>query len=286
MIDLLSIVLRALGFLAIFQAVGLALFLVLFERQLDVRMRQALRRSGVAAALFALLAVGGHFVLEPARMGGALSAILDSGLRQIVIDSPLASAFGWRIAGLALLVAGLAWVSPLARAVALLGAASTLVSFIQTGHTASFTPRPLLAGLLLVHLGVVAFWFGSLLPLRRIALQEPQAGAGPLVASFSKVALVLVPALGVAGLALAVLLLGGIKGLTSPYGRLILLKIALFAVLMALAALNRWRFGPALARGEAGVRRAFGRTVLAEYFLIAAVLAVTAAMTTLYSPGS
>jgi putative copper export protein len=54
-----------------------------------------------------------------------------------------------------------------------------------------------------------------------------------------------------------------------------------FAVLMGLAALNKWRYGPACAAGEA---RAFRRTVIVEYVLVCLVLAVTATMTTFYSP--
>ena len=55
---------------------------------------------------------------------------------------------------------------------------------------------------------------------------------------------------------------------------------------MLLAALNRWRYGPALASGDAVTFRAFKRTLLAEFILISGVLAVTAALTTLYSPNS
>jgi putative copper resistance protein D len=284
MIDTLSILLRALGFVAIFQAAGMAIFLFVFERWIGAAVARSLRRLGVAAGLVALAAVAGHFSLEPARMGGALSAIADPGLRQIVLDSPLAAAFACRIGGIVLLIAGLAWWSSPARALALLGALGALTAFTLTGHTASFSPRLLLAALLLVHIGIAAFWFGSLLPLRRIALQESPANAGRVIEAFSKVALILVPLLAAAGTALAVLFLGSWGNLASAYGRLILVKIALFGLLMVLAAMNRWRYGPRLARGARGAGRAFARTVLTEYILIAGVLATTAALTTLYSP--
>jgi putative copper export protein len=71
-----------------------------------------------------------------------------------------------------------------------------------------------------------------------------------------------------------------------PYGQLLLTKVALFAVLMGLAALNKWVFGAAIGAGDARVGRAFRRTVVCEYILICAVLAVTATMTTFYSPES
>jgi len=71
---------------------------------------------------------------------------------------------------------------------------------------------------------------------------------------------------------------------TRTYGQLLLAKITLFAVLMGLAAGNRWRFGPGIAVGKAAAAQQFRRTVATEYLLICGVLAVTAVMTTFYSP--
>jgi hypothetical protein len=59
-----------------------------------------------------------------------------------------------------------------------------------------------------------------------------------------------------------------------------------FAILMLLAALNRWRYGPALATGEERIVTIFRRVVMAEFVLIAVVLAVTAALTALFSTGA
>ena len=81
------------------------------------------------------------------------------------------------------------------------------------------------------------------------------------------------------------LLLPGSEALSTPYGRLLCAKLVLFALLMLLAALNRQRFTPAMARGAGGAALAFRRSVLLEWYLIVAALAVTAAMTGLYSPG-
>jgi putative copper resistance protein D len=69
-----------------------------------------------------------------------------------------------------------------------------------------------------------------------------------------------------------------------PYGESLLAKIAGFMVLMGLAAANKWRLGPALTRGavQSGLR--FRRSLVAEYVLIVAVLAVTAVMTSWFSP--
>jgi len=53
---------------------------------------------------------------------------------------------------------------------------------------------------------------------------------------------------------------------------------------MALASLNKWRLGPALATGNARAGSAFRQSLIAEYVLICAILSATAALTTFYSP--
>jgi putative copper export protein len=87
-----------------------------------------------------------------------------------------------------------------------------------------------------------------------------------------------------AGAGIAALLLPRFVALWEPYGRLLGVKLALFAVLMVLATLNKRRFAPALARGEPGALPRFRRTVALEYVLICATLAASAALTGLYSP--
>jgi putative copper export protein len=90
-----------------------------------------------------------------------------------------------------------------------------------------------------------------------------------------------VPLILLAGIGLTAVLVPSLSTFRQPYGQLLLVKVGLFAVLMAMASLNKWRFGPACAQGDTA---AFKRTVLIEYVLICLVLAVTATMTTFYSP--
>ena len=138
--------------------------------------------------------------------------------------------------------------------------------------------------LLLAHLLIVAFWFGSLGPLYLVTLREPRERAARVVALFSAAAFWLVPLILVAGVAIAVLLLPSAAALRQPYGLLVIAKGSLFAVLLGLAAVNKWRFGPALGNGELSAGRVFRRMVIAEYMLIVVVLSVTAVMTTFFSP--
>jgi copper resistance protein D len=78
--------------------------------------------------------------------------------------------------------------------------------------------------------------------------------------------------------------------LRQPYGLILIAKASVFALLLVLAALNRWRFTPALLPGltptltPAAACGALRRSIVTEYLLIAGVLAMTAALTSLYSP--
>ena len=136
----------------------------------------------------------------------------------------------------------------------------------------------------MLHLLIVAFWFGALWPLYFVSLREAPARASAIVQRFTGVATWLVPVIFVAGTAMAILLLPGFSVLTEPYGELLMAKVVGFALLLGLAAANKWRLGPALHAGTAGGGRWFRRSVATEYVLIAAVLAITAVMTSFYSP--
>jgi len=286
MIDGVSVILRGLGFIAIFQAAGMAIFLALFQRMLTPATTLGLRRIGVGATIVGLVLVAAHFALEPARLGGELAAITDSGLRDIILQSSLADAFAWRACGLLLLIVGLALPARAGLLLSVVGALFALIAFTRTGHATTHSPGLLLAVLLFIHVAAVAFWFGSLLPLRRVAAAELPAAAARIVEAFSHLALRLVPLLVVAGIALGILLLRDWSNLATPYGRLLVLKGALFSILMMLAALNRRRYGPALASGKSGAVRLFNAVVMAEFALIAVILAVTAALTMFYSPSA
>jgi len=168
-----------------------------------------------------------------------------------------------------------------ANAIALLGALMVITSFTLMGHTTTNTHRAAAAALVTLHLLVVAFWLGALWPLYLAAKKEQPATAGHLIERFSVTATWAVPLILLAGIGLSALLLPGLATFKQPYGQLLLAKLTGFAVLMAMAALNKWHFGPACAEGNTA---AFERTVVVEYVLICLVLTATAIMTTFFSP--
>ncbi|HEY7964953.1 MAG TPA: CopD family protein [Steroidobacteraceae bacterium] len=283
MIDGLWLALRAAGLILTLQAAGAELFLAGFRTRLE-RCAVPLQRHARRIAAAALLVCVAQCAAEVAHMAGEWAGLTDPALLRLLTVSSAGVALLMRVAGTALLLATVGRSRAPARGLAVTGSVALALSFVVTGHTSVSPARASLAVLLLVHVAVAAFWFGSLWPLRRIAALEPPAQAAQAVAAFSRVGVWLVPLIPLAGLGMALLLLPDLQALGTPYGRLLCLKVALFALLMLLAGLNRLRLAPDMARGVAAAFSTFRRSVLLEWLLIALTLAVTAALTGLYSP--
>lgn len=282
--DLVAVAARAFGFAAVLQAAGAAIFLSVFGAKLTTA-ETSIRRLVATAAILGLLLTGLIYLLEPARMSGDFSSAFDTRLHSLLAETNAAKAVAFRIFALMLLFWGAISSRPAGRTRMIFGAAFSVISFGLIGHISSSEPGWFLFILLASHLIIAAFWFGALIPLLTTLATESRTTAAAVVDSFSKIAFWLVPALFVAGAVMAFFLIGSWNELvTTSYGRLLLTKASLFALLMGLAGLNKFRFGPALSRGEdrglAGLRSA----IRIEFWLILAVLTATAFLTTLFSP--
>lgn len=280
-VDIVSAAVRALSFVAAFQAAGLAIFCALFGR---LSSHAAIAPLGRACAWVAIALVALHHLLEAGRMTGDMSGMFDEALQYLSLSSSIGAANGLRIVGLAWVAVSLGSKRAGARTFSLAGAVLFCAAFAVTGHTTMLAHHWISALLIWLHVVVVAFWFGALLPLWSITRRESPSQAGAAVAEFSKIAIWTVPLIAVAGVIMAVRLLPSLDVLTEPYGQLLLAKSFGFAALMGLAALNKWRLGPALGGGDPAVLTAFRRSVFAEFLLICVVLSVTAVMTALFSP--
>src|SRR6266404_4767934 len=98
--DVLSVLLRAAGLVLLFQAAGAALFAAAFGRSLTSSLpstRPTIRSAKAAAPE----------ELEPARMAGELTGMLDMSLQRMVLSSSGAAAFALRIVGLVLIAFGM-----------------------------------------------------------------------------------------------------------------------------------------------------------------------------------
>lgn len=281
-VDAISALVRALSFIAMLQAAGIAIFIAVFGRHLE-RSAQGIARLGVGSAIAGAVLVVVHYLLEAGRMAGALSGVLDTSLQSIVLDSPLSTVAGLRLLGLLAIASTLRSEAGFARLASLVGTLCVVVSFAFMGHTADEARGRWLGVALVLHLLAVAFWFGGLAPLYRVSKLEAGRCTERVVTQFSLLATWIVPALFVCGLLLSVAILGRFSALAEPYGRLLLAKVAGFSLLMGLAALNKWRYGPRL-ESSTDANAAFRRSVAAEYLLVCGVLIATAVMTTFFSP--
>jgi putative copper resistance protein D len=146
---------------------------------------------------------------------------------------------------------------PPARWLALASALGLAAAIAWTGHAGS-TPGE--TGLLhltadTLHLIAAAAWTGSLVPfaLLLVAVRHYPCEASARLARdatqrFSRLGIAAVATVLGSGIVNAWILVGSIDGLiATQYGRLLILKIALFAVMLAFAAVNRFWLTPRLA---------------------------------------
>jgi putative copper resistance protein D len=285
MIEWLSVLLRALGFIAMFQAAGAAVFLTLFGSRVPVAAAPIVRLARIVTVL-AIALVLAHYSLEAARLGGDFSAVFDGQLQQLAWKTAPGTAVCLRVSGLLLVMAGLARTGGrfASGALSIVGALVLVAAFTRIGHTVDHPHRFVLASLLAVHLVSVTFWFGALWPLRQVVTLETSATAAAVLERFSRIAIWMVPGLLLAGASLVLLLVPGFAVFAQPYGQLLLFKMAGFSVLLGFGALNKLRLTPALRQNVPSASGRLQRSLAIEYLIIGGVLTITAVMTGIYSP--
>jgi copper transport protein len=152
------------------------------------------------------------------------------------------------------------------------GALAAVTSFPLTGHAAAAGPAWQLA--LAAHAGAAAFWAGSLAALHFMLGKE---AAVPALRRFSRLGVLAVVVLVAAGVASATIHLRALGDVTgSPYGRLVIGKAVLLALLLVLAVLNRYRFLPLLEAGEGRASARLRWSIAGELALVACVGVMTA----------
>ena len=275
-----AIIAKAVGYGAALLAMGGPLFVLVF-RSSSNDVRQLARKVAVIAALIGLAVLALRFGIRAARISGmGLSGAVDPMMLGFVWDSPLGAAAIWRGAGellvVALLIRGIVGLSA-----GLIGALLIAVSYTFVGHSLG-DPRWLLASLLTLHLLAAAFWIGALLPLRH-AVGQPEGAR--LLHRFGNVASLTVALLVVVGLIFAWLMTGSFSNLLSTaYGWTLLAKLGVVSGLMALAALNKWRFVPALASGTPTAVPHLRRSIQIEAIAVLLILMATATLTSITTP--
>lgn len=280
---LATVAVKALAYLASLGAAGSALVLA-WPSAFDDDIRRMVRRLGLAGALVAGVASAALIPLAAVYLaGGVWTGATHPTLVGMVAAGPAGESLVVRVAGL--VVVGALFVSRrVPRSVAVAGATIVCASFAFRGHVLA-EPRVMLGALLTAHLLGLAFWIGALAPLHRVAARADPTRAGRAAAEFGRRALRVVPALAVAGAGMLVLLAGNpLDALASEYGRFLAVKLALFVLLLGLAAFNKLRLTPALLAGDAGAGSLLRRSIRLEFAAVSAILATTAILTTIASP--
>lgn len=101
---------------------------------------------------------------------------------------------------------------------------------------------------LAVHVLAAGAWLGSLAPLALTLATLRPSEAIIAVARFSPLGVTCVLALAVTAAINLETLVGGAPGLGTPYGSWVIIKLALFAVMISCSAVNRFLFTPALGK--------------------------------------
>ncbi|RIA56003.1 copper resistance D family protein [Dichotomicrobium thermohalophilum] len=204
--------------------------------------------------------------------GGDLALALSPSMRWIGMETPLGQAAVVRVAAVVvMLVAGLRW-----RALGLAATGAMIGAYLIEGHTASSDPRALLAPLLFVHLLAVHWWIGGLPGLFAASGSAPARDLARAVRRFGNFAAWAVGALVIAGGILLGLLTGWRLDLASGYQQSFLLKLAAVALILATAALNRWRLTPALESNSETGREALRTSLIVEMVVSVLILLATA----------
>jgi len=276
--------LQALTYLSALLAAGLVVFTVAVRPALHraVRPRRLAATAGCVASAAALLLVPVTGAIN--RAGGVADLVRGSSWSgPHVADQWLA----W-----ALLTVGLAagLLAPGgSRGRDRLGAVVVLLapaSFAFVGHSRATAPLALVVASDVTHAVAGAVWLGGLVGLA-LLLAAPGSPRDRAVAvsRFSGLAATTLTALGGTGALLAWRMLGSWSGLISTaYGRLLLVKLALVLTAAAIAGWNRWVLLPHVVergRRNAVASRLLARTLRAEALVVAAAVVVTGSLVNL-----
>lgn len=257
---------------------------------LDARLRRVLVVAAILALLSGLLTV--QFITS--RMAGSASAALDwTTIATVLFDTSFGRVWRWRLLIAAALVpiCAVRWVQPSYR-VAL--SALLLASLGWVGHAADEQGAVRIGHEInqSVHLLAGGIWLGGLVPLLWVVATAHRwrnqgwfALLRDALPQFSHMGYVAVVLVGLTGVVNSILLVGSIDGLTGTiYGRVLLLKITLFLLLVAVAIVNRLVLVPRIGREEGKASTATTTllwTVGIEQMLGLAIITVVSVLGTL-----
>lgn len=277
MLELLAAATKLLLYAGAFAGAGVALAAASLGARLGHARSHARGIARIAAGIAMLSSAAGLLVLM-FRLGGDFSGPTLSA----ILESPTGLATALQLGG-GLGLFAFAGSTTLGGAVPALAGLGLLASFAVNGHAAAFSFAA--SGAAWFHVGAAAWWLGAILLLLP-ASKAIEAGAfAGLVRTFSRQALAVVGLLVIAGAALILTLVNFSRpDWFTPYAQILALKVLIASSVLALAAFNKLRLTPGLARKDGRSLAALVRSMQAEILLLGGVLAATAILTTYTSP--
>ena len=170
------------------------------------------------------------------------------------------------------------WIFP--NLVTTLAASGLLLwSFLVSGHAIKLG---LLAQVLLFfHLLGIAFWLGSLFPLKHMCEGDDSDELYEVASNFGKIAVLYLSVLFLAGITFVYLLIGDLSLLVeTSYGNLLLLKILFVSVLASIGAYNKYVCVPKIKTDPTNGALYLKKSIRIELVAVALILAITSVLTT------
>jgi len=291
-VDELILVSRAIHFAALALLLGAPLFRLAISPHGSARGGPGGRRIELAAAAVALASALGWFAGVAASMAGSWpDAFAPDMLQTVAFDTHFGRLWVARLAAMVAILAMEAWPRPtFAKDIGLaflVGAVA--VSLVGTGHgmagEGTLGPVHVIADM--SHLLCAMGWIGGLFCLGEVlhrATRDDAAGQDlwRVLPRFSRIGYWLVAALLISGCVNALILVPRPDSLlTSAYGRVLLIKLGLVAIMVAVAIYNRVVLTAQVMASTNGAR-ALWRSVLVEQGVGLAVLATVALLGTIH----
>jgi putative copper export protein len=272
-LEILTIALRALTYIGSIAAAGGILFRFGFPRAAGAIRGNIERQIVIGCCLLLLVEPARYAVFQLSIAGSDWSLAFGADLRWMAIETPMGRAALARLAAAAvILLFGLR-----SHAVSLIASVTMIGSFALEGHTASseaWTPEG--TGALLIHVAAVHWWLGALYPLLALAGSAEAATLPDVVETFGRRAAWIVAGLIAGGALVIVTLSGGRLNLESAYQLRFLLKLGIVALLLLIAARNKFHLTPLLRRDHESGRRSLRKSIGVEMSVALAVLLATA----------
>lgn len=273
---LLAVKLALYTFALLAAGLGLHASLGVVERGGHARMLRSAALLAGAAVVFAAL----RLAVANVQLGGSIESVLDKAILAWTWPNLAPSSIAIIAGALAMVGASiwrLVWL-------AVPAAVALAAGFALTGHSQALETPGLAPWAVALHVLIAAFWIAapiSLWPRGAMSNEALEARAR----RFTRYALLAVPLLFIAGGWLALRLAGSAEALvTSSYGQLLLVKLAVAGAALGLGAYNKQIVTRKLREAPTDGRRALTTTLTFDAFLFASALTIVGIATTFTGP--